>query len=227
MTRMEAVEWVVVEAVLVVAPALDARVVGLIGAHLVVVVVVVVVDLALVVRVDQVALVGLANRVLATQAQAALVGLGTPVRAVRAVLATLVQALGARVSLVVPVLLAALVGVQVQVDLEALVALGVIQMVLVVAVLGNKFLKVRYHIVFLPFFYNNFLLGLRRLVLYKYDCLLGLFSVYFVLSWELGSQISVKIDIFFGQVRKTKFCIIFYWSDVLRYNTEHCQIIIF
>lgn len=178
-TRMEAVEWVVVEAVSVVAPALDAHVVGLIGAHLVVVVVVV--DLALVVRADQMALVGSENRVLATRAQAALVGLGTPVRAV---LATLVQALAARVSLVVPVLLAALVGGQVQVDQEALVALGVIQMVLVMAVLGNKFLKVRCHFVFLPFFYINFLFCLKRLVLYKYDCLLGLFSVYFVLSWE-------------------------------------------
>lgn len=176
MTRMEAVEWVVVEAVLVVAPALDAHVVGLIGAHLVVVV-----DLVLVVRADQVALVGSANRVLATRAQAALVGLGTPVQAV---LATLVQALAARVSLVVPVLLAALVGGQVQVDQEALVALGVIQMVLVMAVLGNNFLKVRRHFVFLPFFYINFLFCLKRLVLYKYDCLLGLFSVYFVLSWE-------------------------------------------
>lgn len=179
MTRMEAVEWVVVEAVLVVAPALDAHVVGLIGAHLAVVV-----DLVLVVRADQVALVGSANRVLATRAQAALVGLGTPVQAVLATLVQALAALAARVSLVVPVLLAALVGGQVQVDQEALVALGVIQMVLVMAVLGNNFLKVRRHFVFLPFFYINFLFCLKRLVLYKYDCLLGLFSVYFVLSWE-------------------------------------------
>lgn len=147
MTRMEAVEWVVVEAVLVVAPALDAHVVGLIGAHLAVVV-----DLVLVVRADQVALVGSANRVLATRAQAALVGLGTPVQAVLATLVQALAALAARVSLVVPVLLAALVGGQVQVDQEALVALGVIQMVLVMAVLGNNFLKVRRHFVFLPFF---------------------------------------------------------------------------
>lgn len=153
-TRMEAVEWVVVEAVSVVAPVLDARVVGLIGAHLVVVVV----GLALVVRADQVALMGLANRVLATRAQAALVGLGTPVRAVQAVLATLAQALAARVSMVVPVLLAALVEGQVQVNQEALVALEIIQMVLVVAVLGNKFLKVRRHFVFYHFFILIFLL---------------------------------------------------------------------